>query len=99
MDILIHGLQLKFCFSFGNINLYISPKYIIVLNSRYPFSLSNINKQKETKKTAIKSSFLSALINNKNKTPRRGGKKRYILLKLSYITNNATYSNGTKGFL
>ncbi|MEA1956394.1 MAG: hypothetical protein U9N02_07880 [Campylobacterota bacterium] len=44
------------------------------------------------------SSLSIASVNNTYKITKSGGKKRYILLRPIYITNNATYKNGFKDF-
>jgi len=98
IDIFMQGEQEKFCSSFGKINLYTRAKYIITLKRLYPFSDSNIIIQNIIKKEKRESLCFKELINRKNKTPSIGGKKRYILLKLSYSAKIATYTKGVKDF-
>lgn len=82
VDILIQKTQLKFCVTFGIINLYKIVKYMIVLNKVYPFSDSNITKHKEIKKIAIESSLFIDFVKITNSTTKRGGRSKYILLRL-----------------
>jgi hypothetical protein len=77
-----HTLQLINTYNLGIINLYINVKYTNELNNKKPFSTSKISKSIIISIKEPISSSLSAFIKKKNKTPKSGGKSRYILLKL-----------------
>ncbi|MCF6339704.1 MAG: hypothetical protein L3J10_02975 [Sulfurimonas sp.] len=72
---------------------------MILLKRTYPFSASKTTRQKTTKERYMISSFLRALEKYINKTAKKGGKYKYMLLSAVYAKNKITYINVIKVFL
>jgi len=79
--------------------LYITAKYITLLNSTYPFSASKRRRHTNIKKSEAGSSCFNALEKKINKIASSGGRNRYTPLSAVYSKNATTYRYGVKGFL